>query len=138
MELCDNGHDEVCFDGRECPACAAQELVSGVREAVEDLDVAGLDLVDEGLGTLADTLKTTAPLMEPLDALLLSLRTATQQLTPPWHNKTSFDAFCAQVAQLDTLLIAVNAIQADRFDIVGWSQVLQAISSRISSAQSEL
>ena len=25
MNLCDSGHDEVCFDGRNCPFCAKME-----------------------------------------------------------------------------------------------------------------
>jgi len=25
MNLCDSGHDEVCFDGRNCPFCAKIE-----------------------------------------------------------------------------------------------------------------
>lgn len=25
MNLCDDGHDEVCYEGRECPACELKQ-----------------------------------------------------------------------------------------------------------------
>lgn len=35
MELCNDGHDEVCFDGRMCPACDNIEDLNGAIESLE-------------------------------------------------------------------------------------------------------
>lgn len=35
MELCSEGHDEVCFDGMYCPAC---ELIKEHNAKVEKLE----------------------------------------------------------------------------------------------------
>ena len=41
MRLCDKGHDEVCYEGRECPVCKEIEQrdkeVGRLEEAVESL-----------------------------------------------------------------------------------------------------
>jgi len=37
MELCSAGHDEVCFEGGNCPACSK----------IEDLEAEISDLVEE-------------------------------------------------------------------------------------------
>ena len=41
MELCDDGHDEVCYEGRTCPACRAahylQKDIQQLEKRVEDL-----------------------------------------------------------------------------------------------------
>lgn len=33
MNLCDDGHDEVCYEGKYCPAC---ELNRELLETIED------------------------------------------------------------------------------------------------------
>ena len=33
MELCSSGHDEVCYDGRKCPAC---ELYEETKKEYDD------------------------------------------------------------------------------------------------------
>lgn len=42
MNLCNNGHDEVCYEGRHCPACAvADDLnrdISKLEEKIADLE----------------------------------------------------------------------------------------------------
>jgi ubiquinone biosynthesis protein UbiJ len=35
MNLCDDGHREVCFEGRDCPVC---EKVDEFKEQVTDLE----------------------------------------------------------------------------------------------------
>ena len=34
MNLCNDGHDEVCFEGRQCPACDMKDLV---EEKVDEI-----------------------------------------------------------------------------------------------------
>ena len=38
MYLCDNGHDEVCYDCRNCPVCAEQETTANLEEKIEELN----------------------------------------------------------------------------------------------------
>lgn len=41
MNLCDDGHEEVCFDSRHCPVCEIikdyDDHVKTLKETVEDL-----------------------------------------------------------------------------------------------------
>ncbi len=34
MDLCSNGHEEICYDGRDCPACL---LLGEIRDLNEEL-----------------------------------------------------------------------------------------------------
>ena len=55
MDLCSDGHDEVCYDGRKCPACELHEetvkehesdmesLQSQIDELKEQLERKGVD-----------------------------------------------------------------------------------------------
>lgn len=38
MELCDDGHDEVCFDARECPVCEEQGKIRDLEYKIDDLE----------------------------------------------------------------------------------------------------
>lgn len=35
MTICDNGHDEICFEGGNCPAC---ELIDEINTLKKDLE----------------------------------------------------------------------------------------------------
>lgn len=35
MNLCDNGHEEVCFDGRHCPMCS---MIEAYEDSIENLN----------------------------------------------------------------------------------------------------
>lgn len=35
LNLCDTGHDEVCFEGRNCPMCALQEALNEMTHTYE-------------------------------------------------------------------------------------------------------
>lgn len=41
MNLCDDGHDEVCFDGRHCPVCEIikddKHYIDQLKETIDDL-----------------------------------------------------------------------------------------------------
>lgn len=41
MCLCDNGHDEVCFTGRNCPVCEMErdkdKEIAHLEDEIEDL-----------------------------------------------------------------------------------------------------
>ena len=36
MTLCDDGHDEVCFESRNCPVCAVMEERDKIQERLDD------------------------------------------------------------------------------------------------------
>lgn len=42
MNLCSDGHEEVCFEGRDCPACTIREElqpeIDALKEKVESLE----------------------------------------------------------------------------------------------------
>ena len=38
MELCSNGHYEVCFDVSNCPACELEEAIAELEEKISDLE----------------------------------------------------------------------------------------------------
>lgn len=37
MTLCNDRHEEVCFEGKECPVCALEVEIVDLKEAVEDI-----------------------------------------------------------------------------------------------------
>lgn len=37
MELCSSGHDEICFEGRHCPACSIQSELDDANGKIDDL-----------------------------------------------------------------------------------------------------
>ena len=135
MELCEDGHDEVCFDNRECPVCAEKSVNEELLDAVNELDGDGLVPVSDGLDTLADTVKELTPLMGSMDVLLLTLNTCVTQLIPPWHDRESFHTFCDQVGQLDTLLVRVNALVFDKEDLRQWRNAVIATGNQIETVK---
>lgn len=42
MNLCNSGHDEVCFEGRTCPVCAkteeAEREAATLQEKIDNLE----------------------------------------------------------------------------------------------------
>lgn len=47
VNLCEDGHDEVCFEGRKCPVCTVkEELEAQLAQVTEQLNEA-LDAVRE-------------------------------------------------------------------------------------------
>lgn len=54
MDLCNNGHEEVCYESRNCPACsyaenAAMEAREEMQEQLEKEEEKTGDLEDEVL-----------------------------------------------------------------------------------------
>lgn len=39
MNLCSAGHDEVCFEGRNCPCCLLLDVIAGLEKDLENLKV---------------------------------------------------------------------------------------------------
>ena len=37
MNLCSNGHDEVCYESRDCPACEARVERDEAKETIIEL-----------------------------------------------------------------------------------------------------
>jgi ubiquinone biosynthesis protein UbiJ len=37
MNLCDSGHDEVCYSSRSCPVCAKIDDIKELQDEIEDL-----------------------------------------------------------------------------------------------------
>jgi hypothetical protein len=39
MELCNDGHDEICFEGRNCPLCKAiEETDAEIKRLKEEIE----------------------------------------------------------------------------------------------------
>lgn len=38
MNLCNDGHDEICYEGRICPACSVLEEVATLKDRIETLE----------------------------------------------------------------------------------------------------
>ena len=41
MNLCSEGHDEVCYDGRNCPVCELLAGITWLQKRIETLEEAG-------------------------------------------------------------------------------------------------
>jgi hypothetical protein len=39
MNLCSEGHDEICYEGRNCPLCEKIEEIKAYEEQIDDLFV---------------------------------------------------------------------------------------------------
>jgi hypothetical protein len=37
MNLCNENHDEVCFENRECPVCAKMKEIESLEENISEL-----------------------------------------------------------------------------------------------------
>lgn len=37
MNLCNDGHDEICYEGRECPACELLKTISNQEDEIGNL-----------------------------------------------------------------------------------------------------
>lgn len=59
MDLCSNGHEEVCYEGKECPACETidnkDEVIADLHEKIENL-TDEIDGLSEDNGNLTDEL----------------------------------------------------------------------------------
>ena len=44
MNLCDAGHEEVCFEGRNCPACALKDEILERDKKITNLEMEVYDL----------------------------------------------------------------------------------------------
>jgi len=38
MELCSDGHEEVCFEGRTCPVCEEMDEIKRLEREIKDLE----------------------------------------------------------------------------------------------------
>jgi transcription initiation factor IIE alpha subunit len=38
MTLCSDGHDEVCYDGKECPVCKAIQDTKDADEEIKEME----------------------------------------------------------------------------------------------------
>ena len=49
MRVCDDGHEEIVFDGRPsaCPLCEAAEVIRELREKIEGVEADNADLRKE-------------------------------------------------------------------------------------------
>lgn len=37
MNLCSRNHEEICFEGRDCPLCEAESRIEELEDALEEL-----------------------------------------------------------------------------------------------------
>lgn len=47
MNLCSSKHEEVCYDGKDCPVCEAQEDTATAKSEIEDLKDKIMDLEND-------------------------------------------------------------------------------------------
>ena len=47
MKLCDNGHDEICFDYGKCPLCKAGDDIFKLEDEITELESEILELKDK-------------------------------------------------------------------------------------------
>ena len=47
MELCSNGHEEVCYKGGNCPVCLEQDAIKELEEENDELKGRIDELKDE-------------------------------------------------------------------------------------------
>ncbi len=50
MNLCSDGHDEICYEGRQCPACYH---ITNLKATIDDKE-AKISDIDDQLNTLLD------------------------------------------------------------------------------------
>lgn len=43
MDLCSNGHKEVCYDSNECPVCRMIDLLKNVMSELKDIDTDNIE-----------------------------------------------------------------------------------------------
>jgi hypothetical protein len=63
MNLCSNEHEEVCFEGRQCPVCEVMENLGRVQGELDEKEIAletANEKIDELNSDIAD-FKNTAP-----------------------------------------------------------------------------
>ena len=46
MNLCSDGHDEVCYEGRRCPVCEKMDEIAKLEGEVDDLKAENRTLND--------------------------------------------------------------------------------------------
>ena len=46
MNLCDKRHDQICYDGRDCPVCDRREEMDRLEREVERLNALVRQLAD--------------------------------------------------------------------------------------------
>lgn len=53
MNLCDDGHQEICYEGRNCPFCEyiedVQKEIKALNESIEDTDKLNDILAEENI-----------------------------------------------------------------------------------------
>ena len=47
LSLCGDGHDEICYTGRECPACEALDRVQQIQDQVIEAERAYNDMEEQ-------------------------------------------------------------------------------------------
>ena len=60
MELCSDNHEEICYEGKECPLCNVMEKKDELENKIEDLDMKIVELNEkiEGLNDEIGNYKT--------------------------------------------------------------------------------
>ena len=47
MNICDDNHEEVCYSGRDCPACKANEAIESLEGDVASAEASASALQDK-------------------------------------------------------------------------------------------
>lgn len=54
MNICESNHDEVCYEGRQCPACAVADDLNGDISRLQDKQSELENTISELEGTIED------------------------------------------------------------------------------------
>lgn len=71
MYLCDDGHEEVCYAGRNCPACEFKLEVEKTEEIADSLQ----EELDEVTGKIEDQRSEIAALEDTVKELESEIKT---------------------------------------------------------------
>jgi len=122
MTLCDDGHEEVCYDGSACPICEPESGNQELRDAIQAVidDWLSLQEVKNALEEINEqrirAAQKTGAGTQQLMELLGSLQNSVHSLRAPWTDRDSYDVFCDRVERLGVFL---NAPPEDRTGILG-------------------
>ena len=139
MELCDDGHEEVCFEDRECPACKMRtEGGSELRDAADSLDEYPLQAVREAIKGIVASMSGLTELSGSANALLLTLSDSSKSLLPPWHDWDSLVQFRLQVVDLGKLLNLACDLEHSRPNIDGLCMDISSVEDQIREVKNTL
>lgn len=75
MNLCSDGHDEICYEGRSCPLCAFKEVFESLRDEnieLEEKNIGFSDALSEKIEEIEEMRQRIETLEKDIDGLINS------------------------------------------------------------------